>query len=171
VSIFDHKDSDVALEYREYCKAAGWNYVCEVGKIQIFYTQDDKKTISIHTDEEEKFKSIFKASLYNLTSIIFLTLMFVFNLYIQIFMGDAGFLLSSNLGILSTVTMISVVIINSIEIISFLFWVIRTKAELKKDKGMNYRNYKQVRRKSILRNTYSLITLFIFLNLIILSII
>jgi len=36
ISIFDPKDSDVALEYREYCKAAGWNYVCQKGKIQIF---------------------------------------------------------------------------------------------------------------------------------------
>ena len=60
VSIFDHKDSDVALEYREYCQAAGWNYVCQEGKIQIFYTEGDKEIISIHTDEDEKFKAVFK---------------------------------------------------------------------------------------------------------------
>ena len=49
VSFFDHKDSDVALEYREYCRAAGWNYVCQKGKIQIFYVEYGKETISIHT--------------------------------------------------------------------------------------------------------------------------
>ena len=109
VSIFDHKDSDVALEYREYCQAAGWNYICQKGKIQIFYTEDDKKIISIHTDEEEKFKSVFKASLYNVESIFF-NILFIFNLYMQLFMGSTDFTLASNLGILSTVVMFSVIL-------------------------------------------------------------
>lgn len=36
VSIFDRKNSDKALEYREYCQTAGWNYICQKGKIQIY---------------------------------------------------------------------------------------------------------------------------------------
>lgn len=63
ISIFHHKDSDEALEYREYCKTAGCNYICQIGKTQIFYSQKDIETISIHTDEDEKFKSVLKASL------------------------------------------------------------------------------------------------------------
>ncbi|MBZ9689572.1 DUF2812 domain-containing protein [Clostridium estertheticum] len=60
-----HNDSDVALEYREYCEAAGWTYICEDGSTQIFYTEGDKQIISIHTDEEEKFKAVFKSSMKN----------------------------------------------------------------------------------------------------------
>lgn len=51
VSIFDHKDTETVLEYREYCTTAGWTYICQIGKIQIFYTEENNKTISIHTDE------------------------------------------------------------------------------------------------------------------------
>ena len=167
VSIFDHKDSDVALEYREYCKASGWKYVCQRGKIQIFYAQNDVETISIHTDEEEKFKSVFKASLYNTSGQFFLTLILIFNLYTLLFVGDSGFGLASNLGIFGIVTTISIIFINSIEIINFLFWVIKVRARLRKGKCMNYSNYKQVRKKNILRNTYVLIILFILLNLLI----
>lgn len=166
-SIFDHKDSDVALEYREYCKAAGWNYVCQIGKIQIFYTQDYNKAISIHTDEEEKFKSVFKASLCNMGIQFLLTLMFIFNLYIQLFLGDARLILAYNMGILSIVTTIAFIFINTIGFISFLLWVIKVRARLRKGKGMNYSNYKQVIIKNILRNSYGLIILFILLKLLI----
>ncbi|MCJ7688055.1 MAG: DUF2812 domain-containing protein [Clostridiaceae bacterium] len=167
VSIFDHKDSDIALEYREYCKAAGWNYVCQIGKIQIFYTEEDKKTISIHTDEEEKFKSVFKASLYNMGSQFFITIMCIFNLYTQLFVADGGFLLTSNIGVLSMVGMLSFILMNSIGFISFLLWVIKVRAKIKRNKGMNYSNYKHVREKNILRNAYGTIILIIFLKLLI----
>lgn len=167
VSIFDHKDSDAALEYREYCKAAGWNYVCEIGKIQIFYTNDDKKTISIHTDEEEKFKAIFKVSLYNSGSQIFLTLIFIFNIYMQLSMEDGSFALTSNSFIFSLFVMVSLIFINIIGGISFLFWVIKARGELKKHKAMQFNNYKQIRIKNILRKTYGLILLLIFLKLLV----
>jgi len=100
VSIYDRRDSDVALEYREYCQTAGWNYVCQKGKIQIFYTEEDNKTISIHTDEQEKFKSVFKASLYYVGSQLLLTLLFIFNLNLQLFSGATDLALGTNLGIL-----------------------------------------------------------------------
>lgn len=167
VSVFDHKDSDVAVEYREYCKAAGWNYVCQLGKMQIFYTQDDKKTISIHTDEEEKFKSVFKASLYNMGSQFFITLLFIFNLYMQLFIGDTGFVLTSNMGVFGTVGMGSLILMNSIGFIIFLLWVIKVKAKLRRGKGMNYSNYRQVKKKNILRVIFAVIYLFIFLKLLI----
>ncbi|MBK5239717.1 DUF2812 domain-containing protein [Clostridium sp.] len=167
VSIFDHKDSDVALEYREYCKAAGWIYVCQIGKIQIFYTEADNKTISIHTDEEEKFKSVFKASLYSMGSQFFITILCVFNLYMQLFIADTGFALATNMGILSIVGMGSLVLMNSIGFVSFLLWVTKVRAKLKKDIVMNYSNYKQVRQKNIFRSSVAVIYFFILLKLLI----
>jgi len=164
VSVFDHKDSDVALEYREYCKTAGWNYVCQAGKVQIFYTKDDKETISIHTDEEEKFKSVFKASLNNVGMQLFLIFMLIFNLYILLFMGSADFALASNLAIASTVMMLSIIIISSIRVVSFCIWVIKAKGQLKVNKFMPYNNYKQLRRKNILVKAYTLIILLVLVR-------
>ena len=169
VSIFDRKDSDVALEYREYCKAAGWNYICQTGKIQIFYTHDDREAISIHTDEEEKFKSVFKASIYNVFGQFFLTLMFIFNLFIQLFLGDAGFVLASNLGILAIVSASTVILMNCVGFISFCSWIIKARGQLKRDKVMHYNNYKQIRMKSILTKIFGLLILSILLKLLILD--
>ncbi len=61
ISIFDRKDSNAALEYREYCQSAGWDFICQRGSIQVFCSKSNYKTIPIHTDKTEKFKSIFKA--------------------------------------------------------------------------------------------------------------
>jgi len=160
-SFFDHKDSDVALEYREYCRAAGWNYVCQRGKIQIFYAEEyGKETISIHTDENEKFKSVFKASLYYIASQFLIILLFIYNLKLQLFSGALG----TNLGILVIVAGVSLIFINSIGIVSFFLWVIKASSKLKENEFMPYNNYKQLRIKYILVNTYALIILFLLLK-------
>lgn len=165
VSIFDHKDTDIALEYREYCQAAGWTYVCQTGKIQIFYTEEDKEIIPIHTDEEEKFKSVFKFSLYNVITQLFLTLVFIFNLYNELFLGNTDFLLSSNFMIFTTVAMLFFILINIINFISFFFWVLRARLKLKENKFMPYNSYKQLRIKNILFKAYSLIIIVTMLML------
>jgi len=167
ISIFDRKDSDIALEYREYCKAAGWNYICQIGKTQIFYSQKYIEAISIHTDEEEKFKSVLKASLISASGQFFLTLMFIFNLYIQLFMGDAGFVLASNLGIFAIVSMSTVILINGVGFIRFCSWIIKARRQLKRDKTMNYSNYKQIRIKNVLIKNYVLIMLIILVKLLV----
>lgn len=164
VSIFDHKDSDVALEYRDYCQTAGWNYVCQKGKIQIFYTEDIKRTISIHTEEDGKFKTVFKASLYYVGGQFLLALLFILNLKLQLFSGATDLALGTNLGVLSTVGMVSLIFIYSIEIISFFLWVIKTSSKLKENKCMPYNNYKQLRLKNILRNAFGLIIFLLLLK-------
>lgn len=165
VSIYDHKDTDIALEYRDYCQAAGWTYVCQTGKIQIFYTEEDKKIIPIHTDEGEKFKSVFKSSLYNVINQLFLILVFIFNIYNELFFGSTDFLLSSNFMIFTTVAMLFLVFINIINLISFFFWVIKARWKLKENKFMPYNSYKQLRIKNILFKAYSLIIIVTMLML------
>jgi hypothetical protein len=156
VSIFDHKDTDVALEYREYCQAAGWTYVCQTGKIQIFYTEEASKTISIHTDEEEKFKAVFSASLYNIISLLFITLMLIFNIYNDLFKCSTEFLLSSNYMIILTLIMFFFIFINIIKLSSFSLWVIKARLKLKENKFMPYNTYKQLSIKNIFIKFYSL---------------
>lgn len=166
VSIYDHKDTDIALEYREYCQAAGWAYVCQTGKIQIFYTEEDSKTISIHTDEMEKFKAVFNASLYNVISLFFITIMLIFSIYNDLFRLSTEFLLSSNYMIISTLVIFFFIFINVIQLISFSLWVIKARLKLKENKFMPYNTYKQLSIKNIFIKFYSLfiITFLIFGN-------
>ncbi len=159
VSIYDHKDTDIALEYREYCQAAGWTYVCQTGKIQIFYTEEDSKTISIHTDEREKFKSVFNASLYNVISLFFITIMLIFSIYNDLFRLSTEFLLSSNYMIISTLIIFFFIFINIIQLTSFSLWVIKARLKLKENKFMPYNTYKQLSIKNIFIKFYSLFTI------------
>lgn len=167
ISSFDHMDRHTALEYRGYRQAAGWNYVCEKGKLQIFYIEDDKETVSVHTDEEEKYKAVFKASLSSVGSQVFLIVLFVFNLYTQLFLGSADHALATNLGVVTTLILISVCLINSIEIISFFLWVIKAKTHLRKNTAMPYNKYKQLKIKNIFIGTYEVLTVTILVKYLI----
>lgn len=160
VSVFDHKDSNVALEYREYCEAAGWIYVCEKDKIQIFYSDNDKQTISIHTDEREKFKAVFKSSIFNVICQAIVILSLIYIAYVQIF-DSTDFVLSYNFGILSLVIGIFGIFISILRVTNFFIWLIKARRKIKENKLMPYNNYKQIRIKNILIKVYLLAIIFV----------
>jgi hypothetical protein len=163
ISEFDHKESDIALEYREYCQKAGWKYVCQKGKILIFYSEDHENTVPIHTDGEEKLKSVIKASLSNIGTQLFTILFLIANIYMQLFMGSVDYILASNLGVFSTFTIVTLVVINIIEIISFFIWIPRARTHLRYNEFMAYNNSNQVRTKNIFKVIYIVIILLVFL--------
>ena len=115
-------------------------------------------------DENEKFKSVFKASLYYIGSQFLITLLFIFNLKLQLFSGATDLALGTNLGILVIMAGVSLIFINSIEIVSFFLWVKKASSKLKENEFMPYNNYKQLRIKYILKNTYGLIILLLLLK-------
>ncbi|MBU3146018.1 DUF2812 domain-containing protein [Clostridium sp. CF012] len=162
VSVFDHNDSDVALEYREYCEAAGWTYVCEDGKIQIFYTEGDKEIRSIHTDEEERFKIVFKSSIKIVYGQMILISLFIMSMYLQL-TDSSEILLATNIGAFSLALVFSCILMNLIEIINFNIWVVKAKSQLRKKKLMIYNSYKQLNRKNTLIKTYYLILVIILI--------
>ncbi|ADL53492.1 DUF2812 domain-containing protein [Clostridium cellulovorans] len=142
VSVFDHKDTDVALEYREYCEAAGWKYICQSNKVQFFYTEEEKEVVSIHTDEKEKYKLLFKCSLPNVLLQLFITMVFAMNLYIQLFLNASEFLLTNNMMLSSSVIMFFMIVTNIGRIIEFIFWVIKSKVRLKRNLVLECGGYK-----------------------------
>lgn len=162
VSVWEHENSDIALEYREYCEAAGWKYVCEDSKIQIFYTQEDKEISSIHTDKEEKYKVIFKASKSSVYSKMILIVLYIVMMYMTL-ISNAENTLATNLGAFMMVLIISVIFINIIEIISFYMWVIKARGQLKKNDLMPHTSLKQLERKNILIKIYNLTILIILI--------
>lgn len=161
VSVFDHNDSDVALEYREYCKAAGWTYICEDGGTQFFYTESDSEIISIHTDEEEKFKVVFKSSMKSAYGKMLLIILLIYSVYTQL--ANNTEVLSTNTGAVGLVLLVSIILTMCIDIINFYIWVAKAKGRLKANQKMPYNSYKQLKRKNILVRTYNLILILIFL--------
>ncbi|QLY80289.1 DUF2812 domain-containing protein [Clostridium intestinale] len=161
ISSYDPDDSDDALDYREYCEAAGWKYICQDKKIQVFYTEDYNKAIDIQTDEGEKFKSVVKASLGNVFSYLFIIFIWLFNIKMQ-FNGDISYTLASNFSIFSLFLTFSLILIYSNKPISFIIWALKSKKRIRENKSMKYNNYKQLRLKNIFISSITVIYCVLF---------
>ena len=164
ISVLDSDDSDEALNYREYCEAAGWDYVCQANKIQIFYAEDGSEAIPIHTDEREKFKSVFKYSLFNIGYLIFMSLLFIFNINLSI--KNIEYNLLSNLSLFAVIVMSSFILMSIVEIINFSIWVIRASVNLKDNRFIPYNRYKSIKIKNYFLYGYILVIFIIFFILI-----
>lgn len=67
-------------EYKEFCEASGWNYVCETNKYLIFSTEDEN-IVPIQTDEEIILKKVSKSMILNIFFYIFLASTVIYNIY------------------------------------------------------------------------------------------
>ena len=167
ISSYDPDDSEDALDYREYCEAAGWKYICQYKKIQVFYTEDYNSTIDIQTDEVEKFKSVVKASLGNVFSYILTVALWVFLIWITLRRGDISYDITSNLMIATLVSVCIGIVIYVSKIMSFIIWFFKARKQVKDNKSMPYNNYKQVKIKNSLSILYILIWLGLYCFLLI----
>ncbi|ERK28888.1 DUF2812 domain-containing protein [Clostridium intestinale] len=167
ISSYDPDDSEDALDYREYCEAAGWKYVCQDKKIQVFYTEDYNSTIDIQTDEGEKFKSVVKASLGNVFSYILNVALWTLLIWLSLRRGDISYDITSNLMIATLVSVCIGIIIYVSKIMSFTIWFFKAKKQVKDNKSMPYNNYKQVKIKNSLSIFYILIWLGLYCFLLI----
>lgn len=143
VSFFDGKDSESLLEYREYCKEAGWEFICGREKIQVYCSEIDQERIDIHTDEVEKFNTICKASL-KYVSLNFITLVFLlYSQYIITIGSSDGHFLASPLSLGSLLFVSTFSIHEIIGLITFLIFNIRGKLLISKGKKISY-NFKVI---------------------------
>lgn len=150
VSFFDGKNSDSALEYREYCKAAGWDFVCEREKIQVYCSESEIDRVPIHTDEKEKFNCIFKASLKYAFLSLFTVIMFLFTQCMITIGGYNANFLANNFQLFS-LFIVSMFIINEvIGTINFIIWAVKGKRRLKREEDVNYGYFKVVKIKRII---------------------
>lgn len=167
IASFNSTKANESLEYREYCRAAGWNFIYKTREIQVFYSTENTKIVSIHTDETEKFNLVFKSSLLGRLSELFLTLLLIFNVYTQLSFSGTAYALSSNSSIFIILTAIILILINIIKLFNFSAWAIKAKWKLKKDGFMPYNTYKILRIKNTLINTFSLLSILIILLFVI----
>ncbi|WP_326512429.1 DUF2812 domain-containing protein [Clostridium intestinale] len=157
ISSYDPEDSEDALDYREYCEAAGWKYICQDKKIQVFYTEDYNKAIDIQTDEGEKFKSVVKASMGNVFSYILTVALWVLLIWISLRRGDISYDITSNVMIATLAAVCIGIVIYVSKIMSFIIWFFKARKQVKDNKSMPYNNYKQVKVKNSLSIFYLLI--------------
>lgn len=143
ISFLDGKDNEKSLEYREYCKKAGWNFVCGNDKRQIYCSEENEKRIDIHTDEVEKFNSIAKASL----KYVCLNLITLISLFITQYLGTIGNSNANFLASLASLGGLIFFIIFSIHellgIMTFFVFIIKGKISIKRGRKINY-NFKKI---------------------------
>ena len=163
ISFFDGKNSESALEYREYCKAAGWEFVCEREKIQIYCSESDLSNNPIHTDEEEKFNCIFKASLKHVLSSLIMILSVVYIQYITIFRSYNVNFLANDIQIFLLFILSIFIIHGVIGVVNFVIWGVKGKVALKKGDVVSYNCFKAMKVRLVLNN----ISILLMLSLII----
>lgn len=163
ISFFDGKNSDRTLEYREYCKEAGWDFICERDKIQIYSSENEIDSLPIHTDEREKYNCIFKASLkYVLLNIITIFLL-LFVQYMATVGSSDGSFLASNLQ-LATLSFVSIFSIHEVVgLVTFIIWSLNGLKSLKNTERVCYDFHKSLKLK---RALYSILWIMVLVQIL-----
>jgi len=165
VSFLDGKNSDRALEYREYCKTAGWDFVCEKDKIQIYCSEGKMDIIPIHTEEREKFKCIFKASFkYIILNLITLTMLLLTQYMTTVGSNNANFL-ASNLQLVTLFSTSMFTIHECIGLVNFITWVLKGKGSLKKNEEVSYNYFKGIKFKRAIYKLMLVVSLLVILSM------
>lgn len=131
-------DSKSAVECREYCEAAGWKFICQMEKIQIYCKENEVYNIPIQTDEEEKYKSIFKASLkYSILNVLCVS-MLLYSQYLTSFGNVFSEFLADNSKLLLLLLLSLWFIQDTVQFIHFIIWSIRGRLRLKRNEPISY---------------------------------
>lgn len=169
VSTFDTSDSNMALQYRKKREADGWKYICEKDKLQIFYSEENSFLKHLYTNENERFKVLFKSSLCEISLKLLLILIFSFNIYNSLFKGNISYVLTSNLSLLSVIVMFIIIITSSINVLSFIIWSIKSKVAIKNNDLIPRITFKQVKKKNLITKILTLAMISSFLAVLLID--
>lgn len=131
-SVFNPHPTDNQQTYFEYAKAAGWDFICEYGKMQIFSSSLENPT-AFETDEKEKLDNIHNCMKKSFViSQILMILVFLLNLFLRLssLKRHPADFLSSNLD-LATLLMFSIIILYSCYgLINYYSWYNKSKKSI-----------------------------------------
>lgn len=146
VTYFDGENSELSLDFREYCKEAGWEFICEMEKFQIFCHDGEEEILPINTEEDIKFKNICKASLKSLALVVFIALVMSFNIFSQYFLFVNPYAFASNVNLI-----LGILIIMTIrDVVSFICFYVRGKKSLNLNEKVRYSGFKDIKVKRII---------------------
>ena len=138
ISMFVGNDSKSEIECREYCEAAGWTFICQRDKIQVYSKDNGFENIPIQADEEEKYKTIFKESLkYCILNVIAVFIMLWSQYTISFGSLYAEFLADNSMLLLLLISGLWL-IQESVQFIHFLIWAFKGKQSLKRHDEVSY---------------------------------
>lgn len=137
---FDESNNDKALEFKEYCISAGWKFLCQMNKVQIYCSEKDEENIPIYTEDKEKFRVIFRTSLGYILKNIFAI---IFVLAIQYMIKEAGIIdflaQKSSIVVLTLLTLLTTA--NIVQVVTFFIWAIVGRKSLKHNIPVKYVGY------------------------------
>ncbi|MGL5616805.1 MAG: DUF2812 domain-containing protein [Sarcina sp.] len=152
ISIFDSKNSDNSMEYREFCFAAGWNFLCENNKLQIYYSEENSQGIEIHTDQLEKFKLFRKASIKAISLELLVCLILASTQLLNFFTDSNLNFLANDINIFMILLVSLYLIVDVNKSFEFLNWNIKSLKAIKLGDRPSYGEEKLVKRENILSN-------------------
>lgn len=147
ISFLDAANSDPALNFREYCTEAGWDFICEWQKLQIFSYEGEQNIIPINTDEACKFEKIKKSSLKSVILDFLLAIMLSFNIGMNFFIFLNPHAFSSNLLVLLSPFVLGLDIIAIIDVCSYIKFLVKGKKKLNINEKVEYSTYKSLKMK------------------------
>lgn len=135
-------------EYREFCEASGWNYVCETNKYLIFATEDEN-IIPIQTDEEIILKKVSKSMILNIFCCMILASSVIYNIYNSFFnrnLVNIEEVYGNYYKFLLIVCCIGLTI-SIIDIVRGILWYFKYKKALKLGEDVKYTTLKEFKIK------------------------
>lgn len=148
LSTFDHPDSDVIMEYRDLCIAAGWKFLTSSNKVQIFYSHKEDNLPPVQTDERVKESIARKFLLGELIGLL---------ICLPIFIGALKRLfpinhrrLYSNTSIIFEILAPVFILPIIVYVTSYIIWMLRAKVAIWRGKDLPKTSYRAVRFKTLL---------------------
>lgn len=147
-SIYDTVPANSTHEYIDYCKEAGWSFVCNIGQINIFVA-NSQNAIPIETDERLKFETI-KRGIIKQNAITWFGVLPMFTLNLVLKFTNFESLFSSNLSLFYILAYMMIITLTIIQVISFTVWAIKQSKNLKAGNPIQYISKSGRKKRTIL---------------------
>ena len=148
-SVFDTIPAKSTSEFIDYCKEAGWSFICNIGQINIFVTTSNN-AVPIETDENLKFKTIKKGILkQNAITWFGLFPISVFNTIVGFL--DFESLITSYIRLITVLFYIIFFVIVIIQITGFIVWSNKQSKRLKSGNSIQYISKSGRKRRAMIR--------------------
>ena len=164
IAFVDGEGTEKSIEYREYCEMAGWEFVCDREKFQIYCSENVDDIIEIHTDEAERFNIVKKTTIKYEFSIMLV--MFASLFYGYIATRNGSFLADNTM--LLYVSLIGIrIIIEVIQFLNFIIWKRKAEQSLEKGEKVYYGRQKNSAVKSVILTIVDLLLWLVVISMVI----
>lgn len=164
VSSLGNKDNTKESDYKNYYKEAGWTFVCESDKIQIYSSEFYNMKIDTNENEIEKFNTISKTSFKSVFSKLILATFLLLPQYLGTIGQKNIYFLADPLKLGSFMVIFILFISEILNLITFLLFFIKGKLAIKNESKVQYKIQNSVAFKKLINRITSFSMIIIFLS-------